>query len=239
MLRFNANIGQTSVQTITMTNMSEKKQAFKLTLGDWERDSVGNHRYYPAATTPRSCADWVKPETDFVELEPGQAKNIRIALNAPPTPEAVKEAKWAMLFVENAMEQVGSGNNGKGVSTTVMEVYRIGIHIYQTPPQVNQDAARVISLKTDPAKKGTYYFTMANTGATMLDCKLRLEMTNMENGKIINLPTVEFPVFPDAKRTVDFTLPTDVPKGKYSFIALLDYSENMPLEAIEAVIDIK
>ncbi|HEY1008581.1 MAG TPA: hypothetical protein VGE58_00640, partial [Daejeonella sp.] len=94
-------------------------------------------------------------------------------------------------------------------------------------------------LKADPAKKGTYHFTMANTGNTMLDCKLRLEMTDMENGKVINLPTVEFPVFPDAKRTVDFTLPAEVPRGKYSFIALLDYSESMPLEAIEAIIDIK
>lgn len=238
-LSFNVNTGETSTQTITIINLSEQKQAFELTLGDWLRDSVGSHKYLPVGTLKNSCANWVKLDNNIVEVEARQTKEVRVTLNTPSDPEQFKEMKWAMLFVQNVTEQAGSKNADGKVTAKLTEVFRFGIHIYQTPPGVTRREAKALSLKQDTVEKNVYDFEIANIGSTQLTCKARLELTNIENGKEIKLEEVEFPVFPGAKRIVKLPLPADIPKGKYSMLALLDYDTSMPLEAVEMGIEIK
>ena len=40
-LSYSANAGGISTQIITISNLSDKKQAYQLSLGDWLRDSIG------------------------------------------------------------------------------------------------------------------------------------------------------------------------------------------------------
>jgi hypothetical protein len=209
-----------------------------LSIGDWLRDSVGSHKYFPAGTLSSSCANWVKLDNAIVEVEAKQTKDVRVTMNAPTDPEQFKQMRWAMLYVQNAAEQAGNTTAASRVTAKVVEVYRFGVHIYQTPPQLTSHEARALSLAPDTLKN-TYNFTMINTGSTQLTCKARLELTNIETGKEIKLEETEFPVFPGAKRTVQLVLPADVPKGKYSMLALLDYDSSMPLEGVELNIEIK
>jgi hypothetical protein len=238
-LNYNVSAGETSTQTITIINLSEQKQAFELSLGDWLRDSLGSHKYLPVGSTKNSCANWVKLDNNIVEVEAKQTKEVRITLNAPADPAQFKEMKWAMLFVQNVTEQAGDKAAAGKVTAKLTEVFRFGIHIYQTPPTVTNKEAKALSLKQDSLDKKAYNFAIMNTGGTQLTCKARLELTNIETGKEIKLEDVEFPVFPGAKRIVQLPLPADIPKGKYSMLALLDYDTSMPLEAVEQSIEIK
>lgn len=233
-LTYNESAGQSSTQLLTITNLSDKKQAYQLSLGDWIRDTTGEHRYYAPGTIKRSCANWVTFDSPVVEVDPQKSKDVRVTLTIPQDPEAVKEMKWAMIFVQNVEEQTGADNKAGKMKATIKEIYRIGIHVYQTPPSIAKKEAKAISLVKDKTDPNFYKFTMVNSGMTMLDCKVRLVLTDLANGNEIKLDEQSFPVFPDANRVIKLEIPKSVPAGKYSMLGILEYDPDLPLEAIES-----
>ncbi len=238
-LSYSANAGGISTQIITITNLSDKKQAYQLTLGDWIRDSIGGHKYFPPGTTERSCSKWIAFDNSLVEIEPQKSRDVRVTLTAPSDIKEVNEMKWSMIFIQNVLEQTGNDDKSAKMKATIREVYRIGIHVYQTPPAVNIKEARALALEPDTIEKNVYNFSLLNTGKAMLECKARLLLTNLSNGAEVKLDELEFPIFPDGKRIVKLLIPPTVPKGKYSMLAILEYDADMPLEAIESSVDIK
>ena len=238
-INYNASAGETSAQIITITNLSDKKQAYQLSLGDWERDTTGGHTYFAAGTQKRSCSDWLSFDNTVVEVEPQKSKDVRVTLTAPSAPQANNEMKWAMIFIQNVQENTGDESKGGKMKATIREVYRIGIHVYQTPSAAVYKEAKAISLLPDAVDKNIYNFTMNNTGKAMLECKVHLVLTNLETGAETKLDDFDFPVFPDGKRIVKLAIPETLEKGKYSMLAVLDYDPDMPLEAIESSVEIK
>lgn len=235
-LNFNLATGQSEAQVINVSNGSGKKVQFKLYLNDWVRDSLGGHTYMDANTHPRSCAKWITLDKNFLELEPGQASQVTVKMQVPDG-EKDQEMKWSMLFIETVEEQ-NSANN-KQAQATVRNLLRIGIHIYETPPSVTAKEVKVFDLKASDSQKNTYLLLCQNTGKTMLECKSYLELASLADGKKTKLDNIEFPIFPDQKRYVTFELPADMPKGKYSALAVVDAGEDLSLEAVESVIEVK
>jgi hypothetical protein len=123
------------------------------------------------------------------------------------------------------------------MKATIKEIYRIGIHVYETPPSITKKEAKALSLVQDKKNSDIYNFTMVNSGMTMLDCKVRLVLTNLANGNEIKLEEQSFPVFPDGVRLVKLEIPKTVPAGKYSMLGVLEYDPDMPLEAIESTFE--
>src|SRR5690606_37441542 len=152
-LNFNLATSQSEAQVINVSNGSGKKVQFKLYLNDWERDSLGGHMYYEANTHPRSCANWITLDKNFLELEPGQASQVTVKMQVP---DDVKdpEMKWSMLFIETVEEQ--NNANNKQAQATVRNLLRIGIHIYETPPSVTDKAVKVFDLKPADSMENTY-----------------------------------------------------------------------------------
>jgi hypothetical protein len=238
-LEFHLMPGVTESQLIRISNFSDKKVSFQAYVADWLRDSTGAHHYYKPDTLSRSCATWIKLDRNFVELEPGKSEDFLVRLQAPNDPQAFKQMKWAMLFLQSAAEQDSANRDNKQFNTKIKELLRVGIHIYQTPPSVTKMSAKALTLLPVTDEKNAYDFFMQNTGETMLQCNAHLELTNIETGKEIKLDRTEFPVFPEARRIVRLTIPDTVPKGKYSALAILDIGEDASLEAIERTIEIK
>ncbi len=224
-------------QSVRISNLSDRKIKFIAYLADWLRDSTGGHQYFRADTLPRSCASWINISKSFLEVEPGKSEELIVRLNTPADQKKVDEMKWAMLFLQAAEEQDSSSRNKKNVQTEVKEIIRVGIHIYETPPQLSAAQARAVSLKPG-GEKNTYELLMKNTGNVMLQCKAYLELTNPADGKSYQTEKIEFPVFPDGTRKVKLTLPANIPKGKYSALAILDIGEDLPLEGIEKTIEV-
>ncbi|MDB5031185.1 MAG: hypothetical protein JWP71_1906 [Mucilaginibacter sp.] len=236
-LSFNGSTGQSATQILTVTNLSDKVQAYQLSLGDWIRDTTGEHRYFTPGSTKRSCANWVSFDSPVIEVEPQKSRDVRVTLNVPADVMATKEMKWAMIFIQNVKEQTGDDNKGGKMKATIKEIYRIGIHVYQTPPNVTKKEAKAISLVQNKVNKDLYDFTMVNSGMTMLDCKVRLVLTNLASGNEIKLEEQSFPVFPEGTRLVKLEIPKTVPTGKYSMLGILEYDPDMPLEAIESSLE--
>lgn len=238
-LEFHLSPGTTESQVIRIANLSDKKISFEAYLADWLRDSTGAHEYFKPDTLPSSCAKWVYLSKNFIEVEPGKTEELLVRLQGPPELKAFKQMRWAMLFLQSASEKDSAARGGKQFNTKIKELLRVGVHIYQTPPSVTHAEAKGIALKEVPAEKNTYDFYMANTGETMLECKVHMELTNVETGKEYKLNRTEFPIFPSGKRKVRLVIPDTIPKGKYSALAVLDTGEESALEAVEKSIEVK
>lgn len=229
----------TQTQAITLTNLSEKKLVFQAYLADWLRDSTGGHQYFRPDTLARSCAAWVNLNKTLIEVEPGQSQELLVRLQAPPDATKLSAMKWAMLFLQSVEEQDAATRASKQMQTQVKEILRVGVHIYQTPPNVHEYKAKALSLAPLTGESNAYEFVVKNSGTVMLQCKAYMELTNVADGTTYKTEKTEFPVFPDGVRKVKMMLPAPLPRGKYSALAILDPGSDMALEAIEQQLDVK
>ncbi|MBS1771834.1 MAG: hypothetical protein JST82_03165 [Bacteroidetes bacterium] len=236
-LDFKLTSGQGESRAINITNGSGKKVQFRIYLNDWVRDSMGGHIYYRADTLHNSCAKWLTLSNNFVEVEPGQAKQITVKLQMPDDPEAIKEMKWAMVFIETVEENASSKTNSTQAS--VRNLLRIGVHVYQIPPNLTNKSVKVIDLKPSKESNTVFNLVCQNTGDVMLECKAHLELAALSDGAKTKLDPIEFPMFPNQMRYVPFELPKNIAKGKYTVLSVVDGGEDMSLEAIESQIEVK
>ncbi len=238
-LEFRLLNGQAGVSNLSIINNLKEKKQIKLFVADWLRDTTGRHVYLKPGTISHSCSNWISLDKDFVELEPGQAINIEVKLKVPDSADNVKIMRWGMVFVETIAEKTTQVNPGR-VTTTITTNMRIGVHVYQTPPNLDNAEIKMLSFDPKPnAGDSIYRIVCQNTGAVQLQCKSYLELSSMEDGKKIRLNNDDFPMFPEQKRYIDYKIPGNVPKGKYNVLAVVDAGEDLPLEAAQAVIEVK
>lgn len=236
-LSYSLSKGNSESQVVNITNGSDKKMQFRLYLNDWIRDTIGGHEYYEPSTHPRSCSRWVTLNKNFVELEPGKSAQITIKLSIPDSAGAADEMKWSMLFVETVEENTAQA--AKNATAAVQNLLRIGIHIYQTPPSLTDKQIKAFDIKPVAGDDKKYQLVCQNTGNVMIQCKSYLELASMSDGQKIKLDPIDFPMFPQQRRLVTFELPANIQKGKYSALAVLDGGEDISLEAVESVVEIK
>lgn len=237
-LDFKLHASQRQAQTVRITNLSDKKITFHAYLADWLRDSTGGHQYFRPDTLSRSCASWVQLSSDFVEVAPGTTEELIVTMKVPEDAGKRAEMKWAMLFIQSADEKYADENKSKEMETQVKEILRVGVHIYETPPNVSTKSISALSFKP-LAEPNNYELVVKNTGNVMVQCKGYIELTDPRNGKTFKTDKVEFPIFPEGTRKVRLPLPADIPKGKYSALAIIDLGEDAPLEGIERTVEVK
>ena len=132
----------------------------------------------------------------------------------------------------------GDGSNDKNAQATVKNLIRVGVHIYQTPPNAMEKSIKVLDLKPNPEIANAYDLVCKNTGEVMIECKAHLELA-AANGEQTKLDFIEFPMFPEQVRLVTFELPKNLPVGKYNTLGILDAGEDLSLEAIESTVEVK
>ncbi|WP_341836128.1 hypothetical protein WJU16_25245 [Chitinophaga pollutisoli] len=229
--------GQTENAQIFIINNLQKSKQFSVYLSDWIRDSLGVHVYTPPGANPRSCASWITIDKDFLEIAPGQTAVLDVRLRIPDTPNAATEMKWAMLFLETTEEQVVETDNQ--VYTVVNNKVRVGIHLYQTPPQVIHKDVRIVGFNPPTWKSRRCRITCVNSGEVQLECTSYIELSNLETGVKTRIDAPLFPLFPDQRRLVEFELPMELPPGKYSLVGVIDAGKDVPLEAVQQEINIE
>jgi hypothetical protein len=236
---FHLSKGESASQAIYITNNFQRTMQFKARFSDWIRDSMGGHIYSDPGTQERSCTQWMSFANDVVEVEPGKTKELLIKMKLPDNDSAIQEMKWCLVFLESVKENKvykPSDSSKAHVNT----IFRIGIHVLQTPPKLqNQKELEMLSFKSMPGSKNNYQILCKNTGQTELECKSYIELSELKTGKKTVVGPVVFPIFPEQKRYISFTLPSDIEKGKYSVLAVVDAGEDdIPVQASEAVIEV-
>jgi len=237
-LSFKLDRGGSASKSVTIQNTTTSKFQLELVFVDWIRDTLGEHAYADPGTVKQSCAPWVTFDKPFVELSPGQSTNITVTMKVPDTEEAVSEMKWTMLVLRTVSEKKAPTKIGK-VGASVDQSVGLGVHIYQTPPNITNREIKMLSFSEIPGKN-VYRVDCKNLGGVQLLTKFSLELSSNETGAKTALEPRMIPLFPKQERYVDFELPSNLPKGKYTAIALIDAGEDdIPIEAAQKEIIIK
>lgn len=227
--------GSTDNKIILITNSLDVKKQFIVYTADWYRDTVGGHVYSEPSKDPRSCATWITPEKSFFELEPGETEELYIKVS-PPADSFPNKMRWCMLFVETTQEK--KVKDTTGLTTTIASRFRVGVHIYLTPEGVTNKDIKLLQFQALADQKNKYRITCQNIGQTQLHCTSYLELSSLTDGSRIKLPVIEFPIFPDQIRYLDFIIPESTPKGKYTITGMIDAGEDVPLEAAQLIIEV-
>ncbi|NBY25347.1 MAG: hypothetical protein EBQ65_06680 [Chitinophagaceae bacterium] len=227
---------QTGTQKVSITNALNEKKQFVVYVSDWRRDTTGAHVYTEPGKDPRSCAAWIQLSKNFFELNPGETEELIITMNHPADSTRDKQMSWCMLFIETIQEKMITDTIG--VTTTITNKFRVGVHVYQNPPGELKKEIKLLSFSQLDTAHRSYRITCQNEGETQLQCASYLEIVSIESGKKIKIEPKEFPLFPEQIRYIDFEMPTQLPVGKYMITAIIDAGLDLALEAAQLQIEI-
>ncbi len=235
-LEFGLSENQSASQVVRITNALAEAKQFVVYLSDWIRDSTGAHIYTPPGEIDRSCAGWIKLSKNFFELSPGETEELIVTMAHPTDSIRSKQMNWCMLFVETTQEK--KIKDTTGMTTTIANKFRVGIHVYQTPPQAVKKELKLLDFIALGADNKKVRIICQNQGEIQLQCTSQLEVIAADGTQPIRLTQREFPLFPSQTRYIDYELPSSLPPGKYRLTAVMDAGTDIPLEAAQIVIQI-
>jgi hypothetical protein len=237
-LSFAANPGSSQTQQITLKNKGKTEQSFVFNLSDWLTDENGEVKYFNSGTTPRSCADWITVSPALVTLQPNEQATINVTMLVPNDNASTK---WAVLFVQSAVEQTGARAVDKEMALGMQLALRIAVTIYQSPASNTLYKGTIEGLKEKIGDDNsrTYTSTVINLGDKVLNCKVYFTVSNTETAEEFTSVPVEFSLLPETNKNVSYTLDKPLAKGRYSVAAILDYGYNNELEGVQLELEVK
>lgn len=231
-------------QTIKITNNGKKAETFKVEFADFT--SAGNKGKTQISKSDtinnRGCSKWLSASPSFLEVAPGESKDVEILLQLPNTPEA-SNARWAVAVVKLTKENKGQMAKGSDVvGMQILQTFQFVIHIFQTPPTVVYKEASISafyrdSLSTDSVKK--LVMEVKNTGEMIIDCAPYVELVNLTTGEKVTIKNKGFTVLPGGSRQINFKLPATLKKGDYDVLGVVDYGSDTDIAGAELKLKIK
>lgn len=226
--------GEMVAHTITFSNHSESGFQFIPHIKDWDRDSLGVKKYYPAGTFQESNGDWLRMSDHLIQLSPGEVKEMTLYMNIPDE-NLAEQLTHSMLFFTQ-LKDTSSDPEGRGVGLNVL--LEIGVQIYHVPSGLKEGEIEFLDFRDEGViQKGTTKHRkigvkIQNHSSLNKDAKVRFEMTNKETGKEVPLQSVPVAMLPFATQWIFRTLPADL-RGEFLVIAILDEGDQFDLKIAE------
>ena len=237
-MSFTANPGSSQTRQLYVRNKAKTEQSFIFTISDWLMDEDGKVTYFDPGTTGRSCAEWITVSPSLITLQPNESANVNVTMLVPNDDASTK---WAVVFVQSAVERTGAKAVDKQVSMGVQISARIAVSVFQSPTSNTFYKGTIEGLteKVDDENNRTYETTVVNLGDKILNCKVYFTVSNLATAEEFTSPPIEFPLLPETNKKIEYTLDKKLPKGKYSVAAILDYGNTDELEGIQLDVDVK
>lgn len=237
-LMFKTNPGSSQTQQIFVRNKAKTEQSFVFNLSDWLTDDKGEVKYFKPGTTGRSCAEWITVSPSLVTLQPNESVRVNVSMLVPNDDPSTK---WAVLFVESAVEKTGAKAIDKDVQMGLQVAVRIAVPIYQSPTSNTLYKGTIEGLEetVDSTGNRKYRSQIINLGDKILNCKVYFTISNLETAQEDTSNPIEFSLLPESNKYVEFTTDKPLEKGRYSIAAILDYGYNDELEGIQMEVEVK
>lgn len=228
-INYKVSPGGSGRSRITVANNSVGKQGFQVTFGDFSASINGKSQFSAEGTEDRSCSSWLTATPAVFELEPGETQDIQVLIDVPGDSSALI-ARWAVAYVQlTAPENDGQGS-GEGLKVQVNQSYRFGVYLFQTPPSATDSKGEIKGLNYE---NDIFTISMKNAGETFLRCNSYIELTSLSTGETKRVTTRGFTMLPALNRNTAFKIPQDMPPGRYSVLAVMDYGNRDEVEAAE------
>lgn len=228
-INYKVSPGASGRSTITVANNSNDRQGFQINFGDFSANAAGKSQFSKKGVVSRSCADWLTATPAVFELAPGETQDISILLDAPADSSALL-ARWAVAYVRLRPLDFGNKDASDGLNVRVNQSYRFGVYIFQTPPNASDARGEISGLDY---KDNRFTIQMRNAGETFLTCNSYIELTSLATGETKRINTRGFTMLPALDRNTVFQIPPDIPAGRYSVLAVMDYGNRDEVEAAE------
>lgn len=229
-LHFRVKPGEQSSQKITVNNDTDVPNSFRIKVQDFEMGTDGGSVFKTAGTGSHSLSKFLSATPSFVELRPGEKKEIIINVNVPFDDPQSNKASWCVLMIEQAAPKKQldpASQSGNTIALGVIPTFAFGVWVYQNPPNVDNNAVEIMDFKVFPrGDKNFIQLDAENKGDGIAMCRTRVELVNTTTGADQKLPLKNFTIIPGLKREFKFVLPPDLPAGKYTAIGIVDYGSN-------------
>ena len=234
---FDLEPGANQSQTLTVRNTSNKEATYTLSTGDWYLDETGNVIRQSAGENQRSCADWVSFNPALVELEANESQEVTVTINVP---DGEAQTKWSIVYITLQKEQEAPQVD-QDLAMGIEVNQAVAVFITQSPKSNTNASAKLSEFKeitgdSDASRK--FAVIAENTGDKIVDCKLFLVISDLENATERRSEPVEFRVLPEGTSMGELALPEDLKSGSYLVAAILDYGPNFPLEGAQMQIEV-
>jgi len=241
-LYFKASGGEVKKQLVHVTNNSATKQSFTVSFGDFNAPGVeGKTELVKGPAGDHALSPYLSASPSFFDLEPGKSQDIQVIIDLPSLPESNK-VKWGTMILKLAKERVQASKDKEGVGMGLVETFQFVVHLFQTPPNVTFKQAEIMSFKECTMPLDTtrmLSIETKNTGEAILDCATYLEYSNLETGFEQRSKPSAFTILPEGGRLMKFSVPNDLPKGKYTVTAVVDIGLRDAVQAAEIDLEIK
>lgn len=236
-MNFTCEPGLMEAKSLTIRNHANEKQQFTLTLADLIPDT-SRKVTTKSKENIRSCKDWITLNPAFLEINPNESKEVKVVMQVP---NGQSNTRGAMIYI-SATEEQTAFNADKQMKSAINVKPRIGVKVIQSPKSNTNYKGAISDLKEITKQKDSarvFQVLATNPGDKMLDGKIYLVLSNLETAKEIKQKPVRVSIFPGEEKLMILYMPQDIPAGKYSLAAILDYGKNAALEATQMNITIK
>lgn len=232
-LFFSGNPGETIQLPLIFDNSADTDYVFEAHLKDWNRDIQGEKIYFKESSLEASNASWISLEENTIQIPARTSKEILVTLKIPL--EASSEAVTnSMLFFTQIKktEDVQEQKMGLGIITLL----EFGIHIYYTPAKNSNRSLDIVGIDLIEEQR-QMKVSIENDGNLVNDASVDLELTHLETGEEIFLPSRPVSMMPEALQEVSFHLPEHL-KGSYLAVVIVRMAGTKDLRVGEKRIEL-
>lgn len=222
--------GEQKSRKITINNDTDAPNSFRIRVQDFEMDQNGGSVFKEAGTGSNSLSKFLSVSPSFVELKPGEKKDIVVNVKVPFEDPFANKASWCVIMVEQAAPKKQldpSSENGKTIALGVIPTFAFGVWVYQNPPNADINAVEIMDFKVYPrGDKNFIQLDAENRGDGIAMCRTRVELINNDNGESVKLPMKNFTIVPGLRRQFKFVLPPELSAGNYTAVGIVDYGSD-------------
>ena len=236
-LNFTPNPGETQTKMLNVKNHGNNTASIVLSFQDYLIYKNGDKKILSPGSSKNSIAEWVTLNPSYLELNPNEVQNVEVTLQAPTDDYT---SKWGLLNVTTAKEQT-SFEADQELSAGVNVYGRINVQLSYTPQVESNKRVQISNLRevtTPDDSLRRFTANIDNLGNTITDCKVYLIASNLQSMHEKKFSPVEVKAYPQSTRDVELVLPDQLPDGKYSLSAILDYGSSRALEGTQITIEV-
>jgi len=217
-LRFALRAGGGTVQTFHVSNESDSAAQVTIGAQDWDRDELGQNRFYALGQLPTTCGRRVVVSPTVFRLAPKAVQTVRVSIDSATQFTA---GCYTILFVETPRAPSPANR------TSIVYNIRYGVKVYAEPASLAENAeVEDVQIKRDSVAADSTARRLAilfhNTGSRHLLVHGAVEIRRPDNSLVSKVDVPEFPALPGARRQLFAALPR-LATGRYVLLALLDY----------------